>query len=115
MLATATGGPMPTSSGLGSALASLLSSSALGPGVAAVVADASGNIIYSRGGSEMTAPASTEKIATAIAALDVLGPGAQFGTRVVSARATASCWWAGGDPTLRPARRRRRTIRSPPR
>jgi D-alanyl-D-alanine carboxypeptidase len=100
VLATATGGPMPTSSGLGSALASLLSSSALGPAVAAVVADASGNIIYSRGGSELTAPASTEKIATAIAALDVLGPGAQFRTRVVSAPGNRVVLVGGGDPTL---------------
>ena len=100
VLATATGGPMPTSSGLGSALASLLSSSALGPGVAAVVADASGNIIYSRGGSEMTAPASTEKIATAIAALDVLGPGAQFRTRVVSGPGNSVVLVGGGDPAL---------------
>ena len=42
VLGSAAGGPMPHSSGLGTALGGLLSSSALGPGVAAVVADAAG-------------------------------------------------------------------------
>jgi len=100
VLGSATGGPMPTSSGLSSALSGLLSSPALGSGVAAVVADAAGNIVYSRGGSQMTAPASTEKFATAIAALDVLGPGAQFRTRVVSGPGNSIVLVGGGDPTL---------------
>jgi D-alanyl-D-alanine carboxypeptidase/D-alanyl-D-alanine-endopeptidase (penicillin-binding protein 4) len=100
VLAGVTGGPMPTSSGLSSALTGLLSSPALGSGVAAVVADAAGNIVYSRGGSQMTAPASTEKLATAVAALDVLGPGAQFRTRVVSGPGHRIVLVGGGDPTL---------------
>jgi len=99
-LGTAAGGPLPTSSGLGSALSSLLSSPALGSGVAAVVADASGKIVYSLDGSDMTAPASTEKVATAIAALDVLGPGARFRTRVVSGAGSSIVLVGGGDPTL---------------
>jgi D-alanyl-D-alanine carboxypeptidase/D-alanyl-D-alanine-endopeptidase (penicillin-binding protein 4) len=100
VLGSVTGGPMPTSSGLSSALSGLLSSPALGSGVAAVVADAAGNIVYSRGGSQMTAPASTEKFATAVAALDVLGPGAQFRTRVVSGPGNSIVLVGGGDPTL---------------
>jgi D-alanyl-D-alanine carboxypeptidase len=100
VLGSVTGGPMPTSSGLSSALTGLLSSPALGSGVAAVVADAAGNVVYSRAGSQMTAPASTEKLATAIAALDVLGPGAQFRTRVVSGPGNSIVLVGGGDPTL---------------
>ncbi len=100
VLGSASGGPMPTSSGLSSAVGSLLASPSLGSGVAAVVADASGNIVYSQDGSEMTAPASTEKLATAIAALDVLGPGAQFRTRVVSGPGDSIVLVGGGDPTL---------------
>ncbi len=100
VLGAATGGPMPTSSGLSSVLASLLSSPALGSGVAAVVADASGAIVYSRDASEMTTPASTEKVATAVAALDVLGPRAQFRTRVVSGPGNSIVLVGGGDPTL---------------
>jgi D-alanyl-D-alanine carboxypeptidase len=100
VLGSVTGGRMPTSSWLSSALSGLLSSPALGSGVAAVVADAAGNIVYSRGGSQMTAPASTEKFATAIAALDVLGPGAHFRTRVVSGPGNTIVLVGGGDPTL---------------
>ncbi len=100
VLASVGGGPMPTSSGLNSALTGTLSTAALGSGVAAVVADASGNVAYSRNGSELATPASTEKIATAIAALDVLGPGARFSTRVVSGPGDSIVLVGGGDPTL---------------
>lgn len=100
VLGGVTGGPLPASSGLGTALGGLLSSSALGRGVAAVVADTAGQVVYARNGSEMAAPASTEKVATAIAALDVLGPGAQFSTRVVSGRGDSIVLVGGGDPTL---------------
>ena len=115
VLGSAGGGPMPTSSGLNTALTGTLSSAALGSGVAAVVADASGNVAYSRNGSALATPASTEKIATAIAALDVLGPGARFSTRVVSGPGNSIVLVGGGDPTLAAGSRRRRTIRSPPR
>jgi D-alanyl-D-alanine carboxypeptidase len=100
VLGSAGGGPMPTSSGLNSALTGTLSAAALGSGVAAVVADASGYVIYSRNGGEPAAPASTEKIATAIAALDVLGPGTRFSTRVVSGPGDSIVLVGGGDPTL---------------
>ncbi len=97
---TGSGSPLPTSAGLSSALSGLLANRALGSGVAAVVADASGNVLYSQNAGAMSAPASTEKIATAIAALDVLGPGARFGTRVVSGPGGGIVLVGGGDPTL---------------
>jgi D-alanyl-D-alanine carboxypeptidase len=94
------GGPLPTSAGLAGSLTGLLTTPALGPGVAAVITGSSGKVLYSRNGSVPTAPASTEKIATAVAALDVLGPGTRFTTRVVSGPAGSIVLVGGGDPTL---------------
>jgi D-alanyl-D-alanine carboxypeptidase/D-alanyl-D-alanine-endopeptidase (penicillin-binding protein 4) len=94
------GGPLPTSAGLAGALTGLLTTPALGSGVAAVIADASGQVLYSRKGSVPAAPASTEKVATAVAALDVLGPGTRFTTRVVSGPDGSIVLIGGGDPTL---------------
>jgi D-alanyl-D-alanine carboxypeptidase/D-alanyl-D-alanine-endopeptidase (penicillin-binding protein 4) len=97
-LSTASGGP--TSSGLDSALAGVLSSATLGPGVSAEVADSSGHVLWSRSPGQMTAPASTEKVATAVAALAVLGPGTRFTTKVVSGTGDSIVLVGGGDPTL---------------
>jgi D-alanyl-D-alanine carboxypeptidase/D-alanyl-D-alanine-endopeptidase (penicillin-binding protein 4) len=99
-MATAAGGTMPTSSGLDSALSGVLSSSSLGSGVSAEVADQSGQVLWSRSSSQMTAPASTEKVATAVAALAVLGPGQRFQTKVVSGAGDSIVLVGGGDPTL---------------
>ena len=54
----------------------LVSSPALGPQVAAVVTDpASGRVLLASGRPSLLTPASTTKLATAVAALTVLGPG----------------------------------------
>jgi serine-type D-Ala-D-Ala carboxypeptidase/endopeptidase (penicillin-binding protein 4) len=98
MSGTASDGP--TSSGLGSALGSVLSTSALGSGVAAAVADESGQVVWSRNPGQLGTPASTEKVATAVAALDVLGPDAHFTTKVVSGPGDSIVLVGGGDPTL---------------
>jgi serine-type D-Ala-D-Ala carboxypeptidase/endopeptidase (penicillin-binding protein 4) len=103
-----TGGPVPTQAGLAAKLSGLLSSASLGPHVTAVVADAgTGRVLFSRDASSPSEPASTAKLATAVAALDVLGPAARFTTRVAeSARPSAGGAPAqivlvgGGDPTL---------------
>jgi D-alanyl-D-alanine carboxypeptidase/D-alanyl-D-alanine-endopeptidase (penicillin-binding protein 4) len=95
---TAAGGP--TSSGLDSALSGVLSSASLGSGVSAEVADQSGHVLWSRSPGQMTAPASTEKVATAVAALAVLGPGQRFSTKVVSGSGDSIVLVGGGDPTL---------------
>ena len=100
VLGSTRGGAMPTSSGLDTALGSVLSSAALGTGVSAVVADESGRVVWSRSPGQMAAPASTEKVATAVAALDVLGPGAHFTTKVVSGPGDSIVLVGGGDPTL---------------
>jgi D-alanyl-D-alanine carboxypeptidase/D-alanyl-D-alanine-endopeptidase (penicillin-binding protein 4) len=95
-------GPLPTSRGLSAALAPILASRALGSHVAAVVTDpVSGAVLFSSGGSSPTEPASTAKLATGVAALAVLGPGARFTTRVVAGAAAGSVVLVGGgDPTL---------------
>jgi D-alanyl-D-alanine carboxypeptidase/D-alanyl-D-alanine-endopeptidase (penicillin-binding protein 4) len=95
---TAGGGP--TSPGLDSALSGVLSSASLGSGVSAEVASESGQVLWSRSPSQMTAPASTEKVATAVAALAALGPGARFTTKVVSGTGDSIVLVGGGDPTL---------------
>lgn len=97
-----TSGPLPTRAGLAAALSRLLSSPALGPSVGAVVIDpASGSVLFNRDGNALLTPASTTKLATSVAALTVLGPGARFATRVVaSASPDQIILVGGGDPTL---------------
>jgi serine-type D-Ala-D-Ala carboxypeptidase/endopeptidase (penicillin-binding protein 4) len=96
------GGPLPTARGLQSALAGPLSAAALGPQVSAVVADAvTGRVLLSEHGAQLSTPASTTKLATALASLAVLGGGARFTTRVVQGAAADSIILVGGgDPTL---------------
>jgi D-alanyl-D-alanine carboxypeptidase len=103
-------GRPPTGAGLSARLSGLLATPALGSHVTAVVGDpASGRVLFSRQGNSPATPASTAKLATAVAALDVLGPGARFTTRVVEdtgagqapARGPARIILVGGgDPTL---------------
>jgi serine-type D-Ala-D-Ala carboxypeptidase/endopeptidase (penicillin-binding protein 4) len=95
-------GPLPTASGLRQALAGPLSAAALGPDVAALVADpVTGQVLLSEHGTRLMIPASTTKLATGLAALAVLGANARFTTRVVRGVAPDSIILVGGgDPTL---------------
>jgi serine-type D-Ala-D-Ala carboxypeptidase/endopeptidase (penicillin-binding protein 4) len=95
-------GALPTTSGLRSALAGPLSAAALGPEVSALVADPlTGRVLLSEHGARLATPASTAKLATAVAALAVLGAGTRFTTRVVRGAAPGSIILVGGgDPTL---------------
>jgi len=93
--------PLPTSGGLTAALAPLVSSAALGKQVGGVVTDAaSGRVLWASGASSPLPPASTTKLVTAVAALDVLGPAARFTTRVAAAPGGSIVLVGGGDPTL---------------
>ena len=95
-------GPLPTAGGLRSALAGPLSAPALGPQVSVLVADLdTGRVLLSEQGARLATPASTAKLATALAALAVLGGGARFTTRVVDGAGPGSIILVGGgDPTL---------------
>src|SRR5580700_5503399 len=95
-------GPLPTTSGLRTALAGPLSAPALGPQVSALVADpVTGRVLLSDHGSRSMTPASTTKLATGLAALAVLGQNARFTTKVVRGSTSGSIILVGGgDPTL---------------
>jgi serine-type D-Ala-D-Ala carboxypeptidase/endopeptidase (penicillin-binding protein 4) len=94
--------PPPTAAGVTAALGHLLSSATLGRHVGAVVADlSSGQVLLSRQAASGFAPASTAKLAVAVAALHVLGPADRFTTRVVAGPAPSDLVLVGGgDPTL---------------
>ncbi|HEY2127714.1 MAG TPA: D-alanyl-D-alanine carboxypeptidase/D-alanyl-D-alanine-endopeptidase [Streptosporangiaceae bacterium] len=94
--------PLPTRGGLAAALSQVMSSAKLGHQVGAVVTDpVSGRVLYANGAATMLQPASTAKLVTAVAALDVLGPDARFTTRVTAGPAPGSIVLVGGgDPTL---------------
>jgi serine-type D-Ala-D-Ala carboxypeptidase/endopeptidase (penicillin-binding protein 4) len=95
-------GPLPTTSGLRTALAGPLSAPALGPQVSVLVADpVTGRVLLSDHGSRSMTPASTTKLATGLAALAVLGQNARFTTKVVRGATPGSIILVGGgDPTL---------------
>jgi serine-type D-Ala-D-Ala carboxypeptidase/endopeptidase (penicillin-binding protein 4) len=99
--------PGVTSAGLRAALSPLLGSAALGSHVGMLVTSlTTGQVLYSRDAASAFAPASTTKLATAVAALHVFGPGARFSTKVVAGGPAAGGARAsivlvgGGDPTL---------------
>jgi D-alanyl-D-alanine carboxypeptidase/D-alanyl-D-alanine-endopeptidase (penicillin-binding protein 4) len=91
-----------TAGGLSARLSGTLGLPALGTHVAAVVASLpTGRVLFARDGGSPAAPASTAKLATAVAALHALGAGARLSTRVVAVRGqSAVVLVGGGDPTL---------------
>jgi serine-type D-Ala-D-Ala carboxypeptidase/endopeptidase (penicillin-binding protein 4) len=95
-------GAAATAAGVARAIGPVINSPAFGPQLAVLVTDlATGRVLYSRNATAGFAPASTNKLATAVAALDVLGPSARFRTTVVAAPGSSSIVLVGGgDPTL---------------
>ena len=98
-----------TVAGVTARVGRLVKSGALGPHVGALVTDlSSGQALYAHNSAAGFTPASTTKIATAVAALETLGPQHRFSTRVMVGRgfkAGAShdariALLGGGDPTL---------------
>ena len=85
-------GAIPTGRGLTSKLSPLMASSSLGPNVGVVVTDlASGRVLFARAATVPATPASSAKVATAVAALAVLGPP----DRALAARAPPAVGAAG--------------------
>ncbi len=89
-----------TAAGVTARLAGLIGSGRLGRRVGALVADlTTGQVFYTLNATTGMTPASTTKLATAVAALDVLGPQHRFTTSaVLTARRLVLV--GGGDPVL---------------
>ncbi|MGW4641732.1 D-alanyl-D-alanine carboxypeptidase/D-alanyl-D-alanine endopeptidase [Sphaerisporangium sp. NPDC004334] len=101
VLAAAPDGPLPAKGTLASRLSSALGDSALGGSVGAVVVDvAGGGTLYGSRADTGLTPASTTKVATAVAALTSLGPDTRVATRVVQRKPGEIILVGGGDPTL---------------
>ena len=87
-------------------LGSVLDAALVNTNACLVVHDASGRVLYSHQPALPLAPASTQKLLVAAAALDVLGPQYRFTTSVVTDRpvvkGVADQVWlvGGGDPVL---------------
>ncbi|MEY9874029.1 D-alanyl-D-alanine carboxypeptidase/D-alanyl-D-alanine-endopeptidase (penicillin-binding protein 4) [Streptacidiphilus sp. MAP12-33] len=93
-------GTLPTTSGLSGALIGPMGATALGRVTASVVDVGDGRVLYGVGADQDQQPASTNKIATATAALSLLGPDHRFTTKVVGDAATGLTLVGGGDPTV---------------
>lgn len=93
--------PEPTTAGLRAALTDVLRAPGLGRRVAVSVLDVvTGAPLLEVGATQPVTPASTAKIATAVAALSVLQPEQRFTTKVVQGAAGDVVLVGGGDPTL---------------
>ena len=94
--------PAPTGKALADVLGPLLADPALGRQRAGVVVDvATGRRLYDKGAGASMTPASTTKIATAVAVLSAAGPDARIETRAVLEPGTKEVVLVGGgDPTL---------------
>jgi serine-type D-Ala-D-Ala carboxypeptidase/endopeptidase (penicillin-binding protein 4) len=91
-----------TAAGVSQALAPVVTSPAFGPSLGVLVTNlATGQVLYASNANSGFTPASTNKLATAAAALRVLGPAARLTTRVVQGAGAGSIVLVGGgDPTL---------------
>ena len=100
----ATGGPTgaPAGKTFGDVLGPLLADGALGTARGAVVVDvATGRRLYGAGADDALTPASTTKIATAVAALSAMGADHRLATRtVLEPGGKDLVLVGGGDPTL---------------
>ena len=90
---------------IGAKLATRSRSATFGGGLTGRVVDAeTGQIVWTRDGTAPRVPASNTKIATALTALQVLGPETRITTRVLVGRRTSLtvyvCLVGGGDPSL---------------
>ncbi|WP_425470932.1 D-alanyl-D-alanine carboxypeptidase/D-alanyl-D-alanine endopeptidase [Streptomyces armeniacus] len=93
--------PPPTATGLADSLRPLLKDPALGPVRTASVVDvASGKRLFDAAPDRAVTPASTVKLATAIAALSARGADHRIATRAVRGEGDRVVLVGGGDPTM---------------
>jgi D-alanyl-D-alanine carboxypeptidase/D-alanyl-D-alanine-endopeptidase (penicillin-binding protein 4) len=92
----------PTAAAVTADLSAVIGTGRLGQQVGALVINYStGHVLYALNPDGGFTPASTTKVATAVAAIDTLGPGARFTTEVKLAPAGHDLVLVGGgDPTL---------------
>jgi D-alanyl-D-alanine carboxypeptidase/D-alanyl-D-alanine-endopeptidase (penicillin-binding protein 4) len=96
-----TDAPLPTTAGLRASLRGVLTAPGLGSKVSASVVDVeSGRSLLALRAGQPVVPASTIKIATAVAALTVLPADLRLSTRVVRGAQGDVVLVGGGDPTL---------------
>lgn len=99
--AASTSAAVPAPQPLARELSAPLDAAALGGRVRAEVADArTGTVLYHRGAHAPSAPASTAKLLTAVAALASYPADHRFRTRVLAAGDGTVVLVGGGDPTL---------------
>ncbi|WP_055492005.1 D-alanyl-D-alanine carboxypeptidase/D-alanyl-D-alanine-endopeptidase [Streptomyces sp. TP-A0356] len=100
--AAVTTGSAPADQALAAALDPLLRDASLGPRRGAAVVDVvTGKRLYDVGGDDSLTPASTTKIATAVAVLSAAGPDHRLATRaVLEPGSDKLVLVGGGDPTL---------------
>ncbi len=99
--ASASALPAGTATALAAKLDPLLTADGMGPvRTGAVIDVGSGTVLYDHDDSTATTPASTTKLATATAALGLLGPEKRLTTRVVLDAKGEVVLVGGGDPTL---------------
>jgi serine-type D-Ala-D-Ala carboxypeptidase/endopeptidase (penicillin-binding protein 4) len=90
-----------TAAGVSQALAPVLNSPVFGQSLGVLVTNlATGQVLYASNADAGFTPASTNKLATAVAALKVLGPAARLTTKVVAGASGSIVLVGGGDPTL---------------
>ena len=116
VLPPASGGTAPDPAALAKVLGPILGDPALGSSVGAVVVDvATGTQLYGRSATTGRTPASTAKLLTSAAALELLGPDTRLRTTVVETPVSAEgdpggvpeiVLVGGGDPSLRQGTRR---------
>ncbi|MFG2917840.1 D-alanyl-D-alanine carboxypeptidase/D-alanyl-D-alanine-endopeptidase [Kitasatospora sp. NPDC048298] len=95
------GTAVPTAQGLQQALAAALADRSLGEVTVAVADAGTGQLLYGSGENTPATPASTTKLATAVAALSLIPGDTRLHTRVVrGADPSAITLVGGGDPTL---------------
>jgi D-alanyl-D-alanine carboxypeptidase len=92
----------PAASAVAAQLSAVIGSGKLGKQVGALVVDYStGRVLYALNADSGFTPASTTKLATAVAAIDTLGPSARFTTSVrLAGSGHDIVLVGGGDPTL---------------